>query len=64
MIQKDTSTPVFTAAKTGATERPSTGEWIKETQHIQHEGWDSAIKKRAMTQFTATMDGPREHPTE
>ena len=69
IIEKDTCTPMFTAAlfTTARTWRqpkgPSTEEWIKKTCCVYTVEYFSAMKRRKDT-TCSHMDGPRECHTE
>ena len=58
IIQKDTCTPVFTAALFTKAKKqskcPRTEEWIKKMWHIYTMEYYSAIKKNKMVPFAAT----------
>ena len=60
MIQKDTCTPVFTAALFTIAkawkqpESPLTGEWIKKMRYIYTMEYYPAIKEKAVMPFAAT----------
>ena len=58
-IEKDTSTPMFTIAKTWKQGKcPSTDEWIKK-MYIHTMEYYSAIKKRMKYAICSNMDGTR-----
>ena len=67
MTRKDTGTPMFTAAlfaiaKTWKQPKcPSTEEWIKKMWYIYTMEYYSAIKRKEIMAFSATLDGPRNY---
>ena len=68
-IQKDTCTPMFTAAlftiaKTWKQPKsPSTEEWIKKMQYIYIREYYLAIKKKQNNATCSNMDGTRDSHT-
>ena len=70
IIQKDTCTPVFTAAlftiaRTWKQPKcPSTEEWIKKMWYIYIMEYYSAIKGNEIVPFCRAVDGPRDYHTE
>ena len=66
LIQKNISTPmfivVFTITKIWKQPKyPSVDEWIKQLQDIYTMEFYSAVKKKKISPFCDSMDGPGEH---
>ena len=70
IIQKDTCTPMFTAAPFTIASSwkqpkcPSTDKWIKKMCYKYTMEYYSAIKKNEIGSFCRGMDGPRDRHTE